>query len=61
MKACFVTKSVAFGFGGDLSIRRICAEARDLGPEHGFNACSFQNTRQKLDFHIFGFTKTKNN
>ena len=41
---CFFTKSVKFGFG-ELSICRICAESRDLGPEHGFRACSFKNKR----------------
>ena len=40
------------GFG-ELSIGRICAESRDLGPEHGFSACSFQKKKKKLDFHIF--------
>ena len=57
-RPCFFTKSVKFGFG-ELSIGRICAESRDLGPEHGFRACSFKNKREKSDFHIFGVNKTK--
>ena len=48
----FFTKSVKFGFG-ELSIGRICPESRDLGPGHGFRACSFENIREKLDFHTF--------
>ena len=52
------TKSVKFRFG-ELSICRICAESRDLGPEHGFRACSFKNEREKLDFHVLGGHKTK--
>ncbi len=31
-----------------------CSKSRDLGPEHGFRACSFKNKEKKLDFHIFG-------
>ena len=31
-----------------------CSKSRDLGPEHGFRACSFKNKRKQLDFHIFG-------
>ena len=58
MKTCFFTKSVKFGFG-ELSICRICAESRDLGPGHGFRACSFKNKGKKLDFHIFGVQKMK--
>ena len=42
---------VKFGFG-ELSISRICAESRDLGPEHGCRACSLENKGNKLDFHI---------
>ena len=57
---CFFTKSVKFGFG-ELSIGRICAESRDLGPEHGFRACSFKNKRKKLDFHTFWDQKTEKN
>ena len=36
-----------------------CSKSRDLGPEHGFRACSFKNKGKKLDFHIFG-VKQKN-
>ena len=54
-----VTKSVKFRFG-ELSICRICPEPRDLGPEHGFRACSFKNKGKQLDFHTFGVNKTKN-
>ena len=46
----FFTKSVKFGFG-ELSISQICAESRDLGPGHGFRACSFKNKRKQLNFH----------
>ena len=52
------TKSVKFRFG-ELSICRICAESRDLGPEHGFRACSLKNKGKKLDFHMSGVKKTK--
>ena len=31
-----------------------CSKSRDLGPEHGFRACSFKNEREKLDVHIWG-------
>ena len=58
MRPFFFTKSVKFGFG-ELSICRICAESRDLGPEHGFRACSFKNKRKKSDFHTFGVKQTK--
>jgi len=50
VRPSFFTKSVKFGFG-ELSICRICAESRDLGPEHGFRACSFKNKRKKSIFH----------
>ena len=30
------------------------SKSRDLGPEHGFRACSFENKGKKLHFHIFG-------
>ena len=46
----FHPKSVKFGFG-ELSISQTCAESRDLGPEHGFRACSFKNKRKNLNFH----------
>ena len=36
-----------------------CSKSRDLGPEHGFRACSFQNKGKMLDFHIFGVNKNK--
>ena len=36
-----------------------CSKSRDLGPEHGFRACSFKNKGKKLDFHILGVKKTK--
>ena len=36
-----------------------CSKSRDLGPEHGFRACSFKNKGNKLDFHIFGVQKMK--
>ena len=58
MGACFFTKSVKFGFG-ELSICQICAESRDLGPEHGFRACSFKDKGKKSDFHIFGVQQMK--
>ena len=35
-----------------------CSKSRDLGPEHGFRACSFKNKGNKSDFHIFGGQKT---
>ena len=57
-RPCFFTKSVKFGFG-ELSISQICAESRDLGPEHGFRACSFKNKGKKLDFHILGINKNQ--
>ena len=50
---CFVTKSVRFG-RTELLFFFLCSKSRDLGPEHGFRACSFENKRNKLDFHIFG-------
>ena len=28
-----------------------CSKSRDLGPEHGFRGCSFENERKKLNFH----------
>ena len=31
-----------------------CSKSRDLGPEHGFRACSFKNKGKKLDFHTLG-------
>ena len=55
----FFTKSVKFGFG-ELSISQICAESRDLGPEHGFRGCSFENIRKKLDVHTSWDQKTEN-
>ena len=36
-----------------------CSKSRDLGPEHGFRACSFKNKGKKLDFHVFGGHKMK--
>ena len=36
-----------------------CSKSRDLGPGHGFRACSFKNKGTKLDFHILGVKKTK--
>ena len=36
-----------------------CSKSRDIGPEHGFRACSFKNKGKKLDFHISGVKKTK--
>ena len=30
-----------------------CSKSRDLQSEHGFRACSFENIRDKLDFHTF--------
>ena len=38
-----------------------CSKSRDLGPEHGFRACSFKNKGKQMDFHIFGVKKTKRN
>ena len=38
-----------------------CSKSRDLGPEHGFRACSFKNKGKKLDFHILGVKTTKQN
>ena len=35
-----------------------CSKSRDLGPEHGFRACSLKNKGKKSDFHIFGGQKT---
>ena len=35
-----------------------CSKSRDLGPEHGFRACSFKNKGKKSDFHIYGGQKT---
>ena len=33
-----------------------CSKSRDLGPEHGFKACSLKNKGKKLDCHeIVGF------
>ena len=43
LKTCFFTKSVKFGFG-ELSICRICAESRDLDPEHGFRAQQIESS-----------------
>ena len=40
-------------------MRRICAESRDLGPEHGFTACSFKNKGKQLDLHFLGVTQTR--
>ena len=53
----FVTKSVRFG-RTELLFFFPCSKSRDLGPEHGFRACSFKNKGQKSDFHIFGGQKT---
>ena len=36
-----------------------CSKSRDLGPEHGFRACSFKNKGKQLDFHILGLKTTK--
>ena len=36
-----------------------CSKSRDLGPEHGFRACSFKNKREMLGFHFFGVKQTK--
>ena len=36
-----------------------CSKSRDLGPEHGFKACSFKNKGKKLDFHILGVNKNE--
>ena len=36
-----------------------CSKSRDLGPEHGFRACSFKNKGNKLDFHILGVKQNK--
>ena len=36
-----------------------CSKSRDLGPAHGFRACSFKNKGKTLDFHIFGVKQTK--
>ena len=36
-----------------------CSKSRDLGPEHGFRACSFKNKGKMSDFHIFESQKTK--
>ena len=36
-----------------------CSKSRDLGPEHGFRACSLKNKGKQLDFHIFGVKKNK--
>ena len=35
-----------------------CSKSRDLGPGHGFRACSFKNKGKKSKFHIFGGQKT---
>ena len=35
-----------------------CSKSRDLGPEHGFRACSFKNKWKKSDFQFFGGQKT---
>ena len=51
-RPCFLTKSVTFGFGA-LSIGQICAESRDLGPEHGFTACSLKNGRSQTCLRDF--------
>ena len=53
----FVTKSVRFG-RTELLFFFPCSKSRDLGPEHGFRACSFKNKGKKLDFHILGVKKT---
>ena len=37
-----------------------CSKSRDLGPEHGFRACSFKNKEKKLDYHMFWGSTTKN-
>ena len=50
--------SVKFRFV-ELSISRICAESRDLGPDHGFRACSFENKGNKIGFSYFGGQKNK--
>ena len=42
-----------------------CSKSRDLGPEHGFKACSFENKGKKLDCHervgFVGVKKLKKN
>ena len=58
VKPCFVTKSVRFG-RTELLFFFPCSKSRDLGPEHGFRACSFKNKGKKLDFHILGVNKNK--
>ena len=61
LQPCFFTKSVKFGFG-ELSICRICAESRDLGPEHGFRACSLKKDskiREQIGFSYFWGFKTQ--
>ena len=57
-RPCFFTKSVKIGFG-ELSISRICADSRDLGPEHGFRACCFNKKREKVGFSKFGNQKNQ--
>ena len=39
----------------------LCSKSRDLGPEHGFKACSLKNKGKKLDSHILGVNKAKTN
>ena len=58
-RPCFVTKSVRFG-RTELLFFFPCSKSRDLGPEHGFRACSFKNKGKKSDFHILGVQKTNN-
>ena len=36
-----------------------CSKSRDLGPEHGFRACSFKNKGGQSDCHVFGVHKRK--
>ena len=58
---CFFTKSVKFRFG-ELSISWICAESRDLGPEHGFRACSLKKdskVREQIGFSYVWCSKVK--
>ena len=56
-RPCFVTKSVRFG-RTELLFFFPCSKSRDLGPEHGFRACSFKNKGKKSEFHILGGQKT---
>ena len=61
---CCLTKSVRFG-RTELLFVFPCSKSRDLGPEHGFRACSLKNKGKKLDFHekvgFWGVKKPKKN